>query len=435
MATFSSSRRTGVLLAGVVPPGGAPLPQQTLGMGAWIGTPAELSDPGRRAELLRLAKIRRELRVGHLRDAARVALEVDVRSLPPDPDTARSIAVLRAVGAAGATSSVDPEAILRGSLELLGASSPPELLDALLEPESRVAPEVVERVFQQRNPVSEARLRVLLIRRAARDYQATGSPESREALRRQTQAATDAKLHDTLQRWVAAVQRAVETDNKLLLEDLIAALGHNLPLTEPANGELHAAIARCFSWPALDVKTQQKPLARLTFSAWSTLRAIAGGSGAGELVSFSAHTAALRQVFEELLAASLLRRFLASGTARESGLLSAVRGGRTAIGIGRWYGLLFASSQSPDTLSQALQEWFTHEPEIASFREHHRLRTGLGELLQVRLHALPHDEESARAGAMDVLETVARVGFGAANAQELPRRGEGLVGLLCGALA
>ena len=92
MATFTVSRRTGALLAGVVPPGGIPLPQQTLGMGAWIVSPGELADRALLAQLLQLSKLRRELRAGHLLNAARISLDVRVEALPPsDPGTGSTL--------------------------------------------------------------------------------------------------------------------------------------------------------------------------------------------------------------------------------------------------------------------------------------------------------------------------------------------------------
>ena len=216
----------------------------------------------------------------------------------------------------------------------------------------------------------------------------------------------------------------------VLRSKLIEAVGHNLPLTDPRNGDLHQHLSRCFDWQHLDGDTQRR-LARLSFSAWSTLRDATDGTGAGELVAFSAQASAFRQVFEVLLERGLLRRFLlVMGREVRNGLLDAVEQGRATLGIGRWYGLLFASRRTSDGLADAMQVWFQRERQVFALRENQRLRTALGDLLQVRLHALPHDEEAARATASDVLDTVARVGFGASSALDLPKRGDGLVGLL-----
>jgi hypothetical protein len=431
MATFSMSRRTGALLAGVVPPSGVPLPQQSLGIGSWVGTPEELSAPSVRAELLRLAKMRREVRAGHLMTAARIALDVDVDSLPGDPATTRSVAVLRSVGATRSEApGAQADEILRASLDLLGPTVPPALLDNLLDPGSRVEPSVVEQVCLRRDasPATVARLRVLLVRRAARDYRSSNSASDLDALHDRVREAQSTPMHESLLRWVTAVGNAAGRKD---LTSLIDALGHNLPLTDLRNKELHEALGRCFEWPLLDKRAQQR-LARLSFSAWSTLRDAGDGTGAAELVSFSAQAAAFRQVFEELLRCSVLRRFLRVGPVGvRHRLLDAVRRGDATIGIGRWYGLLFASNRFPDELSEAVRAWFHDDRALASLRENQRLRTGLGDLLQVRLHALPHDEESARASAADVLETVARVGFGSPNALALPLRGDGLIGQLC----
>ena len=430
MATFTMSRRTGALLAGVVPPGGLPLPQQTLGIGAWIGSPSELTDPALRAEMLRLSRMRRELRAGHLLNAAEISLDVRMDSLPTDPSTTRSVAVLRSVGAAHAESAPDrPEDLIRSSLPLLGPVIAPMLLDSLLAPDSRLTPKSVEAVCLQhdRSPATVARLRVLLVRRAAQDYLASADHHGLAELRGRVDDAVATPMHESLHQWAKAVGRAAGVKN---LTPLIDALGHNLPLTDRKNGELHQRLSRCFDWRQLDRGTQKR-LSRLSFSAWSTLRDATDGSGAGELVSFSAQAAAFRQVFEVLLERGVLRRFLrASGPEVRHGLLDAVAQGRATLGLGRWYGLLFAPGRRTDALSDAMRGWFFRDHQVAALRDHQRLRTALGDLLQIRLHALPHDEESARATASDVLDTVARVGFGATSSLALPQSGDGLVGLL-----
>lgn len=430
MAAFTISRRTGALLAGVVPPGGIPLPHQTLGIATWIGTPGDLADPALRAELLRLTKLRRELRAGHLLNAARISLDVHMDALPPDPGTTRTVAVLRSVGAAHASPTPgQPEEVLRSSLALLGPIIPPMLLDSLLARGSRLLPKSVEFVCLQhdRSSATVARLRVLLVRRAAEDYQARPDHDQLSVLRKRVAQALETPMHGSLHQWAEAVGRAAGVKD---LSPLVEALGHNLSLTDPRNGELHERLTQCFNWPRLDSGTQKR-LARLSFSAWSTLRDATDGTGAGELVSFSAQAAAFRQMFEVLLERGVLRRFLqAKSSDVRHGLLDAVRDGQATLGLGRWYGLLFATSRHGDALSEAMRQWFQRDRQVADLREHQRLRTGLGDLLQVRLHALPHDEESARATASDLLDTVVRVGFGASSALALPQRGNGLVGQL-----
>ena len=431
MATFTVSRRTGALLAGVVPPGGIPLPQQTLGMGAWIGSPGELADPALRAQLLQLSKLRRELRAGHLLNAARISLDVRVEALPPsDPGTTRSIAVLRSVGAAYVELTPDRrEDVFRSSLAMLGPIIPPMLLDSMLAPDSRLPPKSAEVVCldHDSSPATVARLRVLLVRRAAEDYRANPDQDRLADLRKRVAEALSTPMHGSLHVWAEAVGKAAGTKN---LTPLIDAVGHNLPLTNPRNGELHERLSQCFDWPHLETETRKR-LARLSFSAWSTLRDATDGTGAGELVSFSAQASAFRQVFEVLLERAVLRRFLqVVGPEVRHGLLDAVCQGRATLGLGRWYGLLFASRHQTDALSDAVRRWFQRDQGVTELRDHQRLRTGLGDLLQVRLHALPHDEECARASASDVLETVVRVGFGATSALDLPQRGEGLVGHL-----
>lgn len=430
MAAFTMTRRTGALLAGVVPPGGIPLPQQTLGIGTWVGSPRDLADPALRAELLRLSTMRRELRAGHLLNAARISLDVQVEALPPDPGTTRTVAVLRSVGAAHAEQMyARPEDLLRASLVMIGPAIPPMLLDSLLASHSRLAPEAVEHAClgHDRSPATVARLRVLLLRRAAQDHQAKPDGGSLINVQRRVAEVLDTPMHESLHRWAEAVGRKAGTGE---LSKLIEAVGHNLALTDPRNGELHQHLSRCFDWQHLDGDTQKR-LARLSFSAWSTLRDATDGTGAGELVAFSAQAAAFRQVFEVLLERGLLRRFLRSmGHEVRNGLLDAVEQGKATVGIGRWYGLLFASRRVGDGLADAMQVWFQGDRQVSALRENQRLRTALGDLLQVRLHALPHDEEAARATASDVLDTVARVGFGATNALDLPQRGGGLVGQL-----
>lgn len=430
MAAFTMTRRTGALLAGVVPPGGIPLPQQTLGIGTWIGSPRDLSDPALRAELLRLTTMRRELRAGHLLNAARISLDVQVEALPPDPGTTRTVAVLRSVGAAHAEQvSHRPEDLLRASLVMLGPVIPPMLLDNLLAPRSRLTPAEVERacLAHDRSPATAGRLRVLLLRRAAQDHEENADAQSLAEVQRRADEVLDTALHESLRQWAAAVRNRAGKED---LSKLIEAVGHNLALTDPRNGDLHEHLSRCFDWQHLDRDTQRR-LARLSFSAWSTLRDATDGTGAGELVAFSAQAAAFRQVFEVLLERGLLRRFLrAMGREVRNGLLDAVEQGKATLGIGRWYGLLFASRRVGDGLADAMQGWFHRDRQVSALRENQRLRTALGDLLQVRLHALPHDEEAARATAGDVLDTVARVGFGASNALDLPKRGDGLVGQL-----
>jgi len=430
MATFTMTRRTGALLAGVVPPGGIPLPQQTLGIGTWIGSPRDLTDPVLRAELLRLTTMRRELRAGHLLNAARISLDVQVEALPPDPSTTRTVAVLRSVGAAHAERLPErPEDLLRTSLGMLGPVIPPMLLDSLLEPGSRLAPEAVEQacLAHDHSPATLARLRVLLLRRAAQDFQVNGERGALVDVQRRVAEARETLMHESLRQWADAVGRKAGGGD---LSQLIDALGHNLALTDPKNGELHQHLSRCFDWQNLDFNTQ-KLLARLSFSAWSTLRDATDGSGGGELVSFSAQAAAFRLVFEVMLERGLLRRFhRAMGREVRHGLIDAVTQGKATLGLGRWYGLLFASRRMGDGLADAMQGWFQRDRQVSALRENQRLRTALGDLLQVRLHALPHDEEAARATASDVLDTVARVGFGASSALDLPQRGHGLVGQL-----
>ncbi len=431
VATFTMSRRTGALLAGVVPPGGFPLPQQTLGIGAWIGSPGELADPALRAELLRITQMRRELRTGHLLNAARIALDADLSALPPDAGTTRSVAVLRSVGAAHTEStSQRPEDVLKSSLVLLGPAIPPTLLDRLLSPDSRLPPKSVEAVCldHDRSPATVTRLRVLLVRRAAQEYCAHPDQPRLQETQKRVREAMATPMHKRLHCWAEAVGNAAGEKD---LTPLIEALGHNLPLTDPRNDELHQRLFQCcFDGPHLDHDTRRR-LARLSFSAWSTLRDATDGTGAAELVSFSAQAAAFRQVFEVLLERAVLRRFLRANASRvRHGLLDAVSQGRATLGIGRWFELLFASGRRPDDLSEVMRRWFLLDEHVESLREGQRLRTALRDLLQVRLHALPHDEESARATASDVLDTVVRVGFGASSALMVPREGDGLVGQL-----
>jgi hypothetical protein len=434
MAGVSISRRTGALIAGVVPPTGVPLPQQTVGVGTWLGSPSALADPALRAELLRVARLRRELRAGHLAGAARIALEVNLSSLPDDPEVQRTVAVLRSVGAScDEGSDVAAEAVIQESFALLGTEVPPALLDSMLAPSSRLPPDVVERLCVRSglSTGAMARLRVLLVRRAAQDFVAAPSSAARIALTRRAEQTQATHLHHLLTDWTRRVVDAAVREDRDTVSKLVDALGPNLPLTDPRNKDLHDGISACFKWDQIEFATQRR-LARLAFSAWSTLRDVQEGRGSPELTSFSAQAAAFRQVFEILLSGSVLKRFLASpaGSIRH-GLLDAVRGGQASIGIGRWYGLLFSADQRPDALTRAAREWFGGDHGMAALREQHRLRLALGELLQVRLHSLPHDESSARTGAFDVLETVARVGFGAARATALPEPGAGLVGLLC----
>ncbi len=430
MAAFTMTRRTGALLAGVVPPGGIPLPQQTLGIGTWVGSPRDLAEPAFRAELLRLTSMRRELRAGHLLSAARISLEVQDEALPPDSGTTRTIAVLRAVGAAYSEQLSEPrEDLLQASLVILGPSIPPMLLDSLLAPSSRLAPEAVEHACldHDRSPSTVARLRVLLLRRAAQDHRAKPDGRTLSNLQRRVAESLDTPMHESLRQWAEAVGRRSETDG---LSKLIAAVGYNLPLTDPRNADLHQQLTRCFDRQHDDSEMQRR-LARLSFSAWCTLRDATDGSGAGELVAFSVQAAAFRQVFEVLLERALLQRFLgATGREVKNKLLEAIAQGKATLGIGRWYGLLFAARHAGDGLADAMQVWFQRDPQVSALREDQRLRTALGDLLQIRLHALPHDEEAARATASDVLDTVARVGFGASNALDLPKRGDGLVGQL-----
>ena len=433
MATISITRRTGTLICGVVPPGGAPLPQQTVGIGVWIGNSAELRDPSLRAELLRLSQIRRELRSGHLAKAARIALEIDVPSLPDDPGTKRTVAVLRSVGVGTTHPPVlDAENILHESLNLLGGAIPHALLDLLLDPTSCLAPEVVERVCINHDSSAStlARIRILLVRRAARDILASESPNAFSVLEKRIEQATSTPMHGLFRKWLVAVRNSMHDPRQL--SRLIEAVGPNLPLTDQRNRELHEALIGCFECRDLDRKTQHR-FVRMTFSAWSTLLDIEEGYGSAELTSFSAQAAAFRQVFELLMSQFVLQRFLRSPKGKIStGLLDAVRAGTATLGIGRWYGLLFSSKQGKDRLSRALRDWFKKDPDMARLRKSHHLKSDLSDLLQIRLHALPHDEESARLTSANVLETVARVGFGATGISSLPRRNEGLVGRLCG---
>ena len=433
MAHLSITRRTGSLVAGVVPPSGVPLSQQTLGVGIWLGSGGELADPALRAELLRLARLRRELRAGHLARAARIALDVNIRALPNDPGTTRTVAVLRSVGACSdASEPPQGEALLRESLTMLGEHVPPALLDALLAPPSLLPPDLVERVFLARgtSPATLSRLRVLLVRRAAVDLSAGWSPAALATLEHRIEQVQGSHVHVLFSDWAGMVREAARKSDHGKVSKLVAALGPNLPLTDPRNKELHEALKTCFAFRGLEAENQRR-LVRLSFSAWSTLRDVQEGAGSAELTSFSAQAAAFRQVFEILLVGGVLKRFLDSTAGQmRTGLLDALRGSRATLGIGRWFGMLF-TDQRPDPLTVAVRDWFQGDEALAPLREHQRLRASLAELLQVRLHALPHDEESARAGAAGVLETVARVGFGAVGLGTVPKKGEGLVGQLC----
>ncbi len=433
MANINLSRRTGALLAGVLPPSGMPLPQQTLGVGTWLGTPQDLADPALRGELLRLASLRRELRTGHLLNAAGIALKVRVDRLPADLDTTRVVAILRSVGAAYVPETLEGAGdLLRASLNMLGPVIPPLLLDALLAPESRIAPGEVERacLAHEGSPATLGRLRVLLVRRAAQDHQRSDDDESLKNVVRRVGQLAELPIHPNLRDWAEKLQKVSTTRDWTGLDKLVEAVGHNLSLTDPKNGDLHERLSRCFEWKHLESETSRR-LARLSFSAWCTLRDATDGTGGGEIVAFSAQAAAFRQVFEVLLERALLRRFLrAPGSNTQHGLLDAVQRRNATIGLGRWYWLLFSSRKGNDGLLEAVQDWFRNDHAVSALRDDTRFKDALGELLRVRLHALPHDEEAARSSASEVLDAVARVGFGASNAFDLPKRGEGLVGQL-----
>lgn len=458
MAEVRIVRRTGSLIAGVVPPGGVPMPQRTLGIATWVASREELADPKLCQELLQVTKMRRELRAGRLSEAVEFAMLLEMPTQSDDLTPRRTVGLLRSLAASDRRASVeDPEDLLRASLELAGPPIPPVLLDHLLEPGCSLAPDVVVRVCLECDPSPEtvARLRVLMVRRAARDALDIPSDEAWTELSRCVKLAVETPMHQKLLRWVtevgkvAGLHRSREEKLKVwssnesqgvpservsreqadeTLRNLVEKLGQNLPLTNPRNAELHQALLDCFRCTNLAKSTQLR-LARTSFSAWSTLRDAIGNTALAELVSFSAQVAALRQVFEVLLG-GLVRRFCkARPGVCETDLMVGVSQGEVTLSIGRVYGLLF-TLDSNDPLSKPMRDWFESDPHLGRLRADGRLQAGLAELLRVQLHALPQDEESARSGAVDVLDVVARVGFGAMDAASMPKPRGGLVNLL-----
>ncbi len=435
VSKLHTTRRTGALVAGVVPPSGFPLPQRTVGVGVWAGTAAELRNPQVRAELLRLSEIRRELRYGRLQKAAKIALQVQVDALPDHLETRRSVTVLRAVGAAHTEDPQQAERYLGESMSILGEGAPSSLLDILLGSGSRLSSEAVEHSWPREatDAAASGRLRALLARRAARDWVAEPSSGQLAELERRVEEMLALAMHRQLRRWAEVIRSAARADDGDKTLAMIEALGPNLALTNPDNASLYRKLEDCFDARGLSGQTKLV-LRRLSFSAWSTLRSVLFGAQPAELVSFSAQAAALRQVFEVLLARALLELFedsRAAAAVRDHPLLKAVEENSTTIGLGRWFALLFSRQAGRrDRLATALQGWFEDEARVAGLRDGDILRSGLGDLLRVRLNALPHDEQAARAGASELLAVVATVGFGASGPDSLPRPMEGLVGRL-----
>ncbi|MEZ4240547.1 MAG: hypothetical protein R3F59_31210, partial [Myxococcota bacterium] len=343
-----------------------------------------------------------------------------------DPGTVRTVGVLRVVDLAAAPEP-DAEALLRDSLALCGPRIPPALLDWLLEPECAVPPDAVERacLAHDGSPATVLRIRLLRVRHAARICAAAPHDDAaRNVLAGCVTATRGIDMHEDLRRWVERVAAA-----RPPRPELLDALGPNLPLTDDRNAQLHASLRGCFAGLGL---ASARRLTRLTFSAWTSLRDLSNGTASFELASCSAQAASLRQVFEVLLQDRLLARFLHSPHGGvQHDLLASVRRGEATLGLGRWYGLLFGRHRRQDALATALRRWYAEDGRAARLRRGGLLRDGLAALLEVGLHALPHDEQAAQANAERVLEVVTRVGFDVAAPSAVPQKGAGLVGALC----
>lgn len=431
MAHLITARRTGPLIVGVVPPSGIPLPQYTSGFGYWVGSPAELGDRTIRATLLTLTKLRKELRLGRLRKAAALAAELlPPGEVPLDAETERSIAVLAAANAAW-TSTKGPEAAaqLDARLAKLPDPLPAMLLDVLLDPAATIGPEQVEAALERRclSTADRTRLRLLLLRRAALDFEAQPSVEAKLVLERRAASACHTQMHPNLMKWAQAVLHGA---GKKDLLPLLAALGPNLPLADPATHRLFEAVSGYFAQPGLDSVTRRK-LSRATFSAWTTLLALEGSTAAPALVSFAGVSGQLRSVAELLLDQSL--RFTLAQERPELALvgsLGVASQGAAPLELRAWYGLLFAGVRDDAHEPNDLRRWFAASARLAPLREGERLRHGLSMLLEARLDSLALDESNAAQSTLELWQVVRVACFGVTKSTDLPKPGAGLFGML-----
>lgn len=430
MAQLITARRTGTLIVGVVPPSGVPLPQYTNGFGYWVGSPGELMEPAVRATLLTLTKLRRELRLGRLRQAAALAVDVHTDQVPLGVEAARSIAVLAAADAAWpSTPGIAAAVQLAARLAQVADPIPATLLDVLLDPAATIGPELVEAALAHRqlSPGLRARLSLLLLRRAALDHQHAPSPEALGELERRAAAVSKAPMHPKLKEWAAAVLAGA---GKKDLHPLIRALGPNLPLADPTTHRLFDAVSAYFERPNLD-REAQRQLSRATFGAWSTLQAIEGAYEIPALVSFAGLAAQLRSIAELLLDRSLRRALARERPALAAeGALGVSSQGAAPLELSAWYGLLFAGVRADHHELDELRAWFAGSERLAPLREDDALRLGLAALLSARLDTLPLDESNAAQSMLDLWETFRTVGFGSTSSSRVPTRGAGLFGLL-----
>lgn len=444
MSKFSVTRRTGALTAGVLPPPGVPLPIHSVGVATWTGNAGELrASPELRNQLARLSQVRRELRLGHLIEASRLARGVHASSLCGVPaDTRRAISVLHAVDAArgdngrredraGSNDGASRIAQLASALDVLcGAGPLPDtLLDVLLGPDSPLTVDTVRACWgaSAANQDTAQRISVLEVRRAGLALVQTQDEPTRQWLLNALGSARSAPLNPLLAKWCDAVQHRMGEPDRL--SDVLAALQSNLALAASRNRPLHRA-CRAMYEPL--PQAIQKPLARLTFGAWSTLREVAETERPPELVVFSGQFVAFRQVFEVLLDRALMRPFLASGPALDDNhRVRALRERQTTLGLGTWRSMLFSRrSRGPQSLSHALRLWYGGATRCAPLRKNGLLEQGLNELLRVQLNALPHEEAQARTTWREVFAVVCRIGFGVHRVEDLPQPQLGLVGAL-----
>lgn len=444
MSKFSVARRTGALTAGVLPPPGVPLPVHSVGLATWTGSAGALrANSALRRQLVRLSQVHRELRLGHLVEASRLARGLDATALGDvPPDTRRAISVLRAVDAArgGAERGDAPaengdEAAriqqLASSLEVLRTAGPlPDtLLDVLLGPGSPLTVDAVRACWgaSAADADSAQRISVLEVRRAGLALLETRDEPARQRVLDALGIARSGPLNPLLARWCDAVQQRLGEPDRL--SDVLAALQSNLALASSRNQPLHRACAALYM-PLPNAV--QKPLARLTFGAWSTLREVALAERPPELVVFSGQFVAFRQVFEVLLDRALMRPFLASGPPIDDNhRVRALRRRETTLGLGTWRSLLFSRrTKGPRSLSHGLRLWFSESARCAQLRKNGLLEQGLNELLRVQLNALPHEETQARTTWREVFTVVCRVGYGVHKLEDLPQSNQGLVGAL-----
>lgn len=435
MRRVEVSKRSGVLLCGVLPPSGVPLPQQSVKVATWMGSPAEFRQPSTQKALRSLSSIRRELAAGRTLEAARQAYQTRAEELPQGQAIRQTISTLQGVAAAHVQEvpADSREEVLKQSLELMGSEIPPALLERIFASDSLLPPDVAERHCLSHDSSQETliRVRLLRIRQASQRLQLSGHQDAdlRKEVLEQCQKASELQMNRSLGQWVSRMELFVQEERDL--SALVDSLLHNMSLANSENDKLHSALRECFNGGMYSNRADaQRTQVRLSFSAWTTLRAATSGRESPELVSFSAQATALRLVFENLLNHALFNPFRKDVESRFN--RRDLDPFKRSLGLGKYRGILFGSGPKgrPDPVGEEMRRWFDSNQSLEHLKKSSQFKLQLTELLDARLHNLAHYEEQARESAESLLEVVCRVGFGASSIWAPPKPGQGLVGLL-----